>query len=283
VQTIRDIDALRKAVAALKKGGRRVALVPTMGALHAGHMALVAEARARADHVVTSIFVNPSQFGAHEDLGSYPRREAGDAAMLKEAGCAILWAPDATAMYPEGHATTISVGGVTDGLDGPARPGHFDGVATVVAKLFGQVAPHVALFGEKDYQQLAVIRRMVRDLDVAVEIVGVPTQRDADGLALSSRNAYLTNEERLAARALPRALGEAATAVQDGGDIGQALENALQTLRRAGFDPIDYVALCDADTLEPVTILDRPARILAAARMGQTRLIDNLPVLPPAR
>jgi pantoate--beta-alanine ligase len=283
VQTIRDIDALRKAVAALKKGGRRVALVPTMGALHAGHMALVGEARARADHVVTSIFVNPTQFGAHEDLGSYPRREAGDAAMLKEAGCAILWAPDAAAMYPEGHATTISVGGVTDGLDGPARPGHFDGVATVVAKLFGQVAPHVALFGEKDYQQLAVIRRMVRDLDLAVEIVGVPTQRDADGLALSSRNAYLTDGERLAARALPRALGEAATAVQDGGDIRQALENALQTLRRAGFDPIDYVALCDADTLEPVTILDRPARILAAARMGQTRLIDNLPVLPPAR
>jgi pantoate--beta-alanine ligase len=283
VQTIRDIDALRKAVAALKKGGRRVALVPTMGALHAGHMALVSEAKARADHVVTSIFVNPTQFGPNEDLASYPRREASDAAMLKEAGCAILWAPDVAVMYPQGHATTISVGGVSGVLDGPARPGHFDGVATVVAKLFGQVAPDVALFGEKDYQQLAMIRRMVRDLDIATEIVGVPTQRDADGLALSSRNVYLTGEERLAASALPRALGEAATAIQDGGDVARALANALQALERAGFGPIDYVALCDADSLEALTFLDRPARILAAARLGKTRLIDNLPVLPAAR
>ena len=282
MQTIRDLDALRKAVAALRKKRGDIAFVPTMGALHAGHMALVAEARRRAGHVVASIFVNPTQFGPNEDFASYPRREASDTAMLKEAGCAILWAPDAATMYPDGHATTVSVSGVSEGLDGAARPGHFDGVATVVAKLFNQVRPDIALFGEKDYQQLAVIRRMVLDLDFPVEIVGVPTQRDADGLALSSRNAYLSDGERVAARALPRALGEAAAAIRAGGDAGEALANAEARLREAGFDPVDYVALCDAGTLQPVERLEGPARLLAAARIGRTRLIDNLPVLPPA-
>jgi pantoate--beta-alanine ligase len=280
VQIIREIEALRDAVADLRAGGGRIAFVPTMGALHAGHMALVAEAKARANHVVASIFVNPKQFGPNEDLAAYPRREAGDARMLEAAGVAILWAPDVATMYPDGFATNVGVAGVSEGLDGAARPGHFDGVATVVAKLFNQVAPDIALFGEKDYQQLAVIRRMVRDLDFPIEIVGVPTQRDADGLALSSRNAYLSDAERKAARALPRALGEAAQAMRDGAGVAEALARARARLEAAGFAPIDYVALHDAETLAPLAALDREARILAAARIGATRLIDNLPVTP---
>jgi len=280
VQIIRDPDALSAALALLREGGGTIAFVPTMGALHAGHMALVAEGKARADHVVASIFVNPTQFAPREDLSSYPRREASDAAMLDAQGCAILWAPDVATMYPDGPAATIHVAGVGEGLDGAARPGHFDGVATVVARLFDQVRPHVALFGEKDYQQLAVIRQMVRDLTLPVEIVGVPTQRDADGLALSSRNVYLSDEERTAARTLPRALGEAAQAIADGAPVAEALDRARTRLEAAGFDPIDYVDLRDAETLAPMTALDRPARILAAARIGRTRLIDNLPVGP---
>jgi pantoate--beta-alanine ligase len=280
VQIVRDVETLRTAVADLKADGGDVGLVPTMGALHAGHLALVEEARRRAAHVVASIFVNPKQFGAGEDLSTYPRREASDAKMLDEAGCAILWAPDVAAMYPEGFATNVAVAGVSEGLDGAARPGHFDGVATVVLKLFNQVRPDIALFGEKDYQQLAVVRRMARDLDLAVEIVAVPTQRDADGLALSSRNAYLTDEERRAARALPRALGEAAGAIQRGTPVAEAIEAARDKLAKAGFDPIDYVELRDASTLAPLDRLDRPARLLAAAKLGLTRLIDNLPVSP---
>lgn len=280
MQIIRDVEALRSAVAGLRADGGRVALVPTMGALHAGHLALVAEARSRADHVVASIFVNPLQFAANEDLSTYPRREAADARMLEAEGCAILWAPDAAAMYPEGFATNVAVAGISELLEGAHRPGHFDGVATVVAKLFGQVRPDVAVFGEKDYQQLAVIRAMARDLDLGIEILGVPTQRDADGLALSSRNAYLSDEERRAARALPRALGEAAQAIADGAPVEEALERARDKLAKAGFDPIDYVALCDAISLEALDRLDRPARLLAAARIGRTRLIDNLPVAP---
>ena len=278
MQIIRDIAALRAAVEALRAEGGAVALVPTMGALHGGHMALIAEARARAEHVVASIFVNPTQFGADEDLSSYPRREAADAAMLEKEGCAILWAPDAGTMYPDGLETPVKASALGDDLDGAARPGHFDGVATIVARLFDQVRPDIAVFGEKDYQQLCVIRQMASDLHLDIEIVGVPTQRDADGLALSSRNAYLSGEERLAARALPRALGEAARAIGEGSDIGETLARARDRLASAGFDPIDYVELRDAETLERVVTLDRPARLLAAARIGGTRLIDNLPV-----
>jgi pantoate--beta-alanine ligase len=278
VQIIREIAALRNALAGLREEGGTIALVPTMGALHAGHMALVAEARRRADHVVASIFVNPMQFGANEDLSTYPRREAADSAMLEAEGVAVLWAPDAATMYPDGFASAVSVSGISTDLDGAARPGHFDGVATVVAKLGNQVQPDVALFGEKDYQQLAVIRRMFQDLDMPIDVVGVPTQRDVDGLALSSRNAYLSEEERRAARALPRALGEAAQAISDGTPVAEALERARAKLAAAGFDPIDYVELRDADTLRPVDGLARPARLLAAARIGRTRLIDNLPV-----
>lgn len=280
MQTLRDLPALRNAVDALKRTGEPLALVPTMGALHDGHMALVEEARHRARHVVVSIFVNPRQFGPNEDLDAYPRREAKDAQLLQAAGVDILWAPPVEVMYPEGFSTSIAVSGVSEGLDGAARPGHFDGVATVVTKLFNQVRPDIAIFGEKDYQQLAVIRRMVADLDLPIEIVGLSTQRAEDGLALSSRNAYLTDDERKAALALPRALGEAARQIEKGSTVEAAIAKAIAILAAHGFDPIDYVTLCDAVTLEPMTMLDRPARLLGAARMGQTRLIDNIAVDP---
>ncbi len=276
MQTIRAIDALRTALAPYRDGGGRVALVPTMGALHAGHMALVDEARRRAERVVVSIFVNPLQFGAGEDLARYPRREAADARMLADAGVDLLWMPTPEVMYPAGFATAVRVAGVSEGLDGISRPGHFEGVATVVAKLFGQVRPDVAVFGEKDFQQLAVIRRMAADLDMGIEVLGVPTQREDDGLALSSRNVYLLPEERARAVALPRALGEAARTIARGDDAEAALEQARATLVAAGFD-IDYVALADAETLgapEP----GRAQRLLAAARIGTTRLIDNIAV-----
>jgi len=289
VQIIRDPDALGEALAALRDGGGTIALVPTMGALHDGHMALIAEGRARAAHVVASIFVNPTQFGPSEDLATYPRREATDAAMLEKEGCAILWAPDSATMYPDGVAATVHVARIGDDLDGAARPGHFDGVATVVARLFDQVKPEFALFGEKDYQQLQVIRQMVRDLGLGVEIVGVPTQRDADGLVCAVVQQHDSGEvlmvgwmddERLAARTLPRALGEAAQAIAERGDVAEALEKARGRLEAAGFEAVDYVELRDSETLLPMAVLDRPARLLAAARIGRTRLIDNLPVNP---
>lgn len=278
MQTLSDLPALRAAIDALKSDGKPLVLVPTMGALHDGHMALVEEARRHGRHVVVSIFVNPKQFGPNEDLAAYPRREAKDAQMLSAAGVEILWMPMVDVMYPTGFATNISVSGVSDGLDGAARPGHFDGVATVVTKLFNQVRPDVAIFGEKDYQQLAVIRRMVADLDMGIEIVGMPTQRAEDGLALSSRNAYLSDDERKAALALPRALGEAKRQIEKGGAVAEALAKAVAMLSAQGFDPVDYVTLCDAVTLEPMHVLDRPARLLGAARLGKTRLIDNIAV-----
>ncbi|MEA3009352.1 MAG: pantoate--beta-alanine ligase [Sphingomonadales bacterium] len=280
MQTVRDIETLRSAVADLRREGATIAFVPTMGALHAGHMALVADGRRRASHVIASIFVNPTQFAANEDLSTYPRREASDAKMLEEEGCFILWSPDVATMYPNGPEIDVRAGALGEGLDGAARPGHFDGVATVVSRLFDQVRPDIALFGEKDYQQLAVIRQMVLDLGMGIEIVAVSTQRDADGVALSSRNTYLTDDERQSARALPRALGEAAAAIQRGGDVGEALAAAKERLAKAGFDPIDYVELCDSETLAPVTSVERPARLLAAAKIGRTRLIDNLAVEP---
>lgn len=280
MQTLRDLPALRSAVMALKSDGKKLALVPTMGALHEGHMALVEEGRRHGRHVVVSIFVNPRQFGPNEDLNAYPRREAKDAQLLQAAGVDILWAPTVDVMYPAGFASTMSVSGVSEGLDGAARPGHFDGVATVVTKLFNQVQPDIALFGEKDYQQLAVIRRIVADFDMDIEIIGMPTQRAQDGLALSSRNAYLSEAERKEALALPRALGEAKRQMEKGEAPEAAIARAIATLAIHGFDPIDYVTLCDAATLAPMTVLDRPARLLGAAKMGKTRLIDNIAVDP---
>ncbi len=279
VHTIRTVSELRAAAAAFRAEGSQIALVPTMGALHAGHIALIEAAKKPGTKVVASIFVNPKQFGAGEDLSRYPRREASDARMLDEAGCDLLWMPPVEEVYPAGFATTVSVSGVSDGLDGAARPEHFDGVATVVAKLLNQVTPDTAYFGEKDFQQLAVIRRMVADLDMAVEIAGVPTQRDDDGLALSSRNIYLDAEERQRAVALPRALGEAARAIGKGVAPGEALAEARSMLEAAGF-AIDYVTLVDADTLAGDADPARPRRLLAAARMGSTRLIDNIAVAP---
>lgn len=280
MQTLSDLPALRAAVAALKADGKPLALVPTMGALHDGHMALVTEAKRHGRHVVVSIFVNPKQFGPAEDLDAYPRREAKDAAMLAAAGVDLLWLPPVEVMYPAGFATNVSVSGVSEGLDGAARPGHFDGVATVVTKLFNQVRPDVAIFGEKDYQQLAVIRQANSDLDIGIDIIGLPTQRAEDGLALSSRNAYLSEAERKAALALPRALGEAKRLMEKGESVESATSKAMIILQNHGFGPIDYVTLCDAMTLEPMTVLDRPARLLGAAKLGKTRLIDNIAVEP---
>ena len=277
MQTVRDLAGLRDAVAAFRAEGATIALVPTMGALHAGHMALVEAARRPGTKVIASIFVNPKQFGPTEDLARYPRREAADARLLADHGCDLLWAPPVEVMYPEGFATNVSVTGVSEGLDGAARPGHFDGVATVVTKLFNQTRADAAYFGEKDFQQLAVIRRFVVDLDMAIEIVGVPTQRDDDGLALSSRNIYLDEEQRAKAVALPRALGVAARSIARGDDPEGALAEARGALVAAGFE-VDYVALADAETLAESPAADRPRRLLAAARMGTTRLIDNVAV-----
>ena len=275
MQTIRSSEEL-----AFARGEMRgtLALVPTMGALHAGHMALIAEAKARADKVATTIFVNPMQFGTGEDLSRYPRREADDARMLKDAGCDLLWMPSVSDIYPDGFATTVQVSGVSERWEGEARPGHFDGVATVVAKLLLSVRPDFALFGEKDFQQLAVIRRMVSDLAIPVEIVAVPTVREADGLALSSRNAYLLPEERQQALALPRALEAARAAILSGTQVADVLAEARNSLLDGSFSRVDYFALVDAETLEP---LDKPAgeiRLIAAAVIGTTRLIDNIPV-----
>jgi pantoate--beta-alanine ligase len=278
MQIVRQLDPLRDALAELRKPGLKIGLVPTMGALHAGHMRLVEVAREHCDAVVASIFVNPTQFGEGEDLDAYPRQEAADAALLEAAGVELLWAPTADQMYPSGYATSVSVSGISDGLCGAARPGHFDGVATVVAKLFNQTRPDAAFFGEKDYQQLAVIRRMARDLDFTHDIVGVPTVRDPDGLALSSRNAYLTEQQRADAVALPETMREAAGAIAAGGDVATILAEGRARILAAGFHKIDYLELRDADTLLALDKFSQPARLFAAAHIGRTRLIDNIPV-----
>jgi pantoate--beta-alanine ligase len=278
VQIIRDIAMLRRAVSALQQGGKSVALVPTMGALHEGHLSLVRMGKRVADHVIVSIFVNPTQFGPNEDFASYPRDEQRDAALLAQEGVALLWAPDVEVMYPAGHSTHIEVAELGRDYCGAARPGHFDGVATVVAKLFNQVRPDVAIFGEKDWQQLAIIRRMARDLDFALDILGAPIARDSDGLALSSRNAYLSEQQRAAATSFPDALKAAVAAIAGGGDVAEALAAAEKSIVAGGFDSVDYVALADADSLERLGEFRTPARLLAAARIGKTRLIDNYPV-----
>ncbi|WP_207093164.1 pantoate--beta-alanine ligase [Novosphingobium sp. PY1] len=284
MQTVHRLDPLRRAVDALRTRGS-LALVPTMGALHEGHLTLVREAKSRADHVAVSIFVNPLQFSAGEDLDAYPRQLERDSALLQAEGVDLLWAPTVDAMYPDGFASNISVSGVSEGFCGASRPGHFDGVATVVCKLFNQVRPDFALFGAKDWQQLAVIRRMARDLDLTLpladNIIGVETVREADGLAMSSRNAYLTPEQRGQAATLPSAMKTAIAAVESGETIAAALAQLEATLLAGGFSSIDYARIADADTLIPLDARSqRPMRLLVAARIGKARLIDNMAIQP---
>ncbi|MGH6951497.1 MAG: pantoate--beta-alanine ligase [Vitreimonas sp.] len=274
----RDVASLRAAIAEWRTQGLSVGLAPTMGALHEGHLSLVRAAKARCDRVVASLFVNPKQFAPHEDFERYPRDEAGDARSLAGAGCDLLYAPDRAAMYPQGFATSVIVTTISTPLEGEFRPHFFGGVATVVAKLLLQCLPDAAFFGEKDYQQLLVIKRLTRDLDIPVEIVGCPTVREPDGLAMSSRNAYLGAEERRVAVQLSAALRETVTAVRAGQAIAIAEAEASTRLTAAGFSSVDYIAVRDAETLAPIADVGTPARVLAAAWLGKTRLIDNMPV-----
>lgn len=283
VQVVRTKRELRSIVKAWRTEGHTIALVPTMGALHEGHLSLAREGLRRASRCVMSIFVNPTQFAAGEDLDAYPRTFEADVAKFASAGGHLIWAPTAPEMYPEGFATTIKPEGAAAGLETDFRPHFFGGVATVCCKLFTQTLPDYAMFGEKDFQQLAVVRQMARDLDLPLEIVGCPTVREADGLAMSSRNAYLSAEERLKAVAIYDAI------VNVAGDIaaGHAIESACQTaaahLKSAGFSEVDYIAVRDAATLAPVTAdANRPLRVLAAAWLGKTRLIDNVAAMAPA-
>jgi pantoate--beta-alanine ligase len=277
-KVVRTIKTLRAAVRRWREVGDTVAVVPTMGALHEGHLTLIRRARDKADRVIVTIFVNPAQFAQNEDLGRYPRDEAGDLAKIAATGADLVYAPERTVMYPEGFATRIVPTGAAEGLEGRTRPHFFGGVATVVAKLLLQSGADYAMFGEKDYQQLMVVKQLVRDLDIPSEIVGVATQRAADGLALSSRNAYLSVEERAIAPALFRVLGETAAALRAGGEARKALATAKRSLAAAGFK-VDYLELRDARTLEAVEERDgRPRRLLAAAWLGKTRLIDNIAV-----
>lgn len=285
MQTVSTLGDLGKTLTSLKNGGKTLALVPTMGALHEGHLTLVREAKARADRVAVSIFVNPMQFGVNEDLDAYPRQLAQDSRLLEREGVDLLWAPTVAAMYPDGFATKVSVSGLDGVLCGTHRPGHFDGVATVVLKLFNQIRPDFALFGEKDWQQLAIIRRMARDLDLAFPhvdaIVGVPTVREADGLAMSSRNRYLSPSERAQAVTLNRAMRIAIGAVLEGEPVARVLEGLRAAILDAGFARIDYADLREADTLAEITDWrGQNARLLVAAQMGKARLLDNMAVDP---
>ncbi len=276
---VRTVAELRQAVSAWRRQGFTVGFVPTMGALHEGHLTLVREAGRRADRVVASVFVNPTQFAAHEDLGIYPRQEAKDAELLAGAGCALLFAPGVDEMYPAGSTTTIDVHGPAEGLEGDFRPQMFGGVALVVSKLLNQVQPDLAVFGEKDWQQLMVVRRLVRDLDIPVEIVGSPTERDGHGLALSSRNAYLSEAELAVARRLNGVLAEAGASVGQGMSVVEAERAATGALIAAGFDKVDYVAIRRTEDLSAFEgAVDASARILVAAWLGKTRLIDNMAV-----
>jgi pantoate--beta-alanine ligase len=278
--TVRTVADLRAQVRAWRGAGLTVGMVPTMGALHDGHLSLVRLAKTRADRVLASLFVNPTQFAPNEDFDAYPRDEARDADLLAGAGCDLLFAPTVAEMYPPDASTTVTVAGVSEPLDGQARPTHFAGVATVVCKLLNQAQPDVAVFGEKDYQQLQVIKRLVRDLDLPVEVIGGPTARAEDGLALSSRNAYLTPAERAAAPVLYQALKTAAEALRGGVRVDAAEAQALATIKAAGFAPVDYFEVRDAGDLTRIGPgpVEGKARILVAARLGKTRLIDNMAV-----
>src|SRR5580765_5945176 len=277
----RNVSELRARVAAWRKAGETIGLVPTMGALHEGHLALARRALADNRRCIATLFVNPTQFGPSEDLSAYPRNEAADRDKLAALGVDLLFAPGVAEMYAKDANTTVTVARLTDHLCGPFRPGHFAGVATIVTKLLLQSLPDAAYFGEKDYQQLQVIRRLARDLDIPVRIVGVPTVRDADGLALSSRNAYLSPNERAAAMALPRTLSTIAERLaRSRKDVAQQTAWGRDQLSAAGFTKIDYVEVCDAESLQPIAEVREPARVFAAAWMRRTRLIDNAPIQP---
>jgi len=278
LSVLRTVPELRAAVGAWRAQGLRVGFVPTMGALHEGHLSLVRQAKERCDRVSASLFVNPRQFAPHEDFERYPRDEAGDSKLLASAGCDLLYAPERAAMYPEGFATNVIVSDVSTPLEGEFRPHFFGGVATVVTKLLLQALPDAALFGEKDYQQLLVIKRMARDLDIPVEIVGCATVREHDGLAMSSRNAYLSADERRIAARLNHLMHDAIKAAHAGAAIDALEAETSRHLLAAGFTSVDYLAIRDAETLQPVTDIARPTRILAAAWLGKTRLIDNMAV-----
>ena len=279
---MRTVADLRKHIALWRKGEVRVGLVPTMGALHQGHMALVEAARAECDRIVASIFVNPKQFAPTEDLGSYPRREAADLEMLRSAEVDLVFFPAVDEMYPPDFATLVRVSGLTEGLCGAHRSGHFDGVTTVVTKLLIQALPDIAYFGEKDYQQLTVVRRLARDLDIPVRIAGVPTVREPDGLALSSRNVYLSAEERRIAPNLARVLRSiAAVLAQDPNAVAQEIAHGSAALQQAGF-AVEYLEIREAESLAVTSEVTASSRVFAAVRLGTTRLIDNMPSAPAA-
>jgi len=279
---VRTVADLRTHLAPWRKASESIALVPTMGALHAGHLSLVTLAKSKADRVVVSIFVNPIQFGPREDFNTYPRDEAGDIEKLGEAGADLVFVPDTAEMYPGGFSTKVSIGDLTEDLCGANRPNHFDGVATVVTKLLLQCAPDMAIFGEKDYQQLLVIKHLVRDLNIPVEILGGEIVRENDGLALSSRNAYLSPSERETAPLLHQTISEVAASLARGEGADAACVAGRFKLEAAGFR-VDYVAVRDPDTLKPLSGPVKRARVLAAAYLGKTRLIDNVPVLPTSQ
>lgn len=280
VPFVSTLPELRPIVRSWRKAGERVALVPTMGALHDGHVALVKLAREHVDRVVVSVFVNPAQFAPHEDYDRYPRTFDADRELLARQACDLVWAPEVAVMYPEGFATRIVPQGAAEGLETDFRPHFFGGVATVCCKLFLQVEPDFAIFGEKDYQQLCVIRQIVRDLNLPLQIIGAPTEREADGLAMSSRNRYLSAEERQIAPAINREITAVAAAVRGGTDPQEACAAAARNLQASGFGKIDYVAVRDAMTLRPPDpeYPTSPLRVLAAAWLGRTRLIDNVGV-----
>lgn len=278
VPIVTTLADLRATTARWRAGGATIAVVPTMGALHEGHLSLVRAALSRADRVVVTLFVNPRQFNSAADLAAYPRTEAADAAKLGPTGAHLLYAPAPGEVYPPGFATTVSVHGVTGGLCGAHRPGHFDGVATVVAKLFLQTGADLAFFGEKDFQQLQVVRRMARDLDIPIEVIGCETVREVDGLALSSRNLRLSAAERAVAPRLAAALFRAAGELSGGQPAAPVLAAAHAAILAAGFREVEYLELRAEDDLSPLTRPDRPARLLAAAWLGDVRLIDNIPV-----
>lgn len=279
MEVLADIGEIRQRVLALRESGRRVGLVPTMGALHAGHRSLIEAAKARCDDVVVSIFVNPTQFGPGEDADRYPRTMDADLAVCRNTGVELVFLPSVEEMYANGATTSLRIGGLTEGLCGPHRPGHFEGVATVVTKLFNIVPADEAYFGEKDYQQLKVIQRMVRDFHIPIDIIPCPTVREPDGLAMSSRNVYLSPSERVQAGSLSQALRHAVARAGHGEtDCRRLIDEATRHIEQAGPVRIDYVSIVNAESLEPMSVLDRPARMCLAVRIGACRLIDNMPL-----